>query len=129
MWDNAILTMKPKTVVYIACVFNILHYGSEAWTLYTSQERRLNIYHLLCLRKIQSTTWQDRIPNKDVLAKAGMPSLFPLLSKRRLRWLGHVRRMKDARIPKDTLYGDLATGTSPTGRHISFGSEMFANMT
>ena len=52
--------------------------------------------------------------NKDVLANAGVPSLFALLSQRRLRWLGHVRR----RIPKDTLYGDLATGTRPTGRPV-----------
>ena len=31
-------------------------------------------------------------------------------------WLGHVTRMKDGRIPKDFLYGELATGKRPTGR-------------
>ena len=40
-----------------------------------------------------------------------------LLRQRRLRWLGHVRRMEDGRIPKDILYYDLALGKRPTGRH------------
>ena len=48
--------------------------------------------------------------NKDVLPRAGIPSMFTLLRQRRLRWLGHVHRMYDGRIPKDLLYGKLATG-------------------
>ena len=47
---------------------------------------------------------------------AGIPSLYTLLKQRRMRWLGHVTRMKDGRIPKDLLYGELATGKRPTGR-------------
>ena len=69
-----------------------------------------------CLRRILGITWQDRVTNKVVLEKAGIPSLYTLLKQRRLRWLGHVTRMKDGRIPKDLLYGELATGKRPTGR-------------
>ena len=44
-----------------------------------------------------------------------------LLSQRRLRWLGHVKRMDPGRIPKDILYGELAEGTRQTGRpHLRF---------
>ena len=53
--------------------------------------------------------------NKVVLEKAGIPS-YTLLKERHMRWLGHVTRMKDGRIPKDLLYGELATGKRPTGR-------------
>ncbi len=42
--------------------------------------------------------------------------MHALLSQRRLRWLGHVCRMQDGRIPKDIIYGELASGTRPTGR-------------
>jgi len=34
----------------------------------------------------------------------------------RMRWLGHVTRIKDGRIPKDLLYCELASGKRPTGR-------------
>ena len=42
--------------------------------------------------------------------------VYALLTKRRLRWLGHVTHMQDGRLPKDILYGELATGSRPTGR-------------
>jgi hypothetical protein len=48
--------------------------------------------------------WQDKVINNDVLAKADLPYIT-LLRKRRLRWLGHIYRMEDGRIPKDILYG------------------------
>ena len=38
------------------------------------------------------------------------PCISILLRQRRLRWLGHVRRMDDGRILKDLLYGELAKG-------------------
>ena len=38
-----------------------------------------------------------------------------LLMQRRMRSLGHVRRMENGRMPKDVLYGELAVGTRSTG--------------
>ena len=39
-----------------------------------------------------------------------------MLKQRRMRWLGHVVRMDDGRIPKDLLYGELVQRKRPTGR-------------
>ncbi|XP_062614292.1 uncharacterized protein LOC134276017 [Saccostrea cucullata] len=105
--DNAMLTKNTRIVVYKACVLSTLLYGSEAWTLYSRQERRLNTFHMRCLRRILGISWKDHVTNKDVLRQSGLPSLFALLSQRRLRWLGHVSRMDNGRIPKDVLYGEL----------------------
>ena len=116
VWSNNNLTDNTKVQVYRACVLSTLLYSSEAWTTYAAQERRLNSFHLRCLRRILGIRWQDRIPNTEVLERARLPSIFALLTQRRLRWLGHVRRMDDGRIPKDLLYGELAGGARPRGR-------------
>ena len=95
IWDNTMLTISNKMKVYQACVLSTLLYSSKTWTLYSCQERRLNTFHLRCLRRNLGITWQDYVPNKDVVAQAGLPSMFALLNQRRLGWLGHVSRMKD----------------------------------
>ena len=42
--------------------------------------------------------------------------MFSLLKERRLRWLGHVRRMKDGRLPKDILHSELNDDSRAIGR-------------
>ena len=66
--------------------------------------------------RILNITMQDKVPNNIVLERAGCTSMFTLLKQRRMRWLGHVVRMDDRRIPKDLLYGELVQGKLPTGR-------------
>ncbi len=84
--------------------------------MYIWQECRLNSFHLRCLRRILGIIWQDRVPNTEVLDQAKTFSMHTLLSQRHLCWLGHVCRMQDGQIPKDIMYGELASGTRPTGR-------------
>ena len=75
--------------------------------MHAHQEKRLNVFHMRFLRSILGITWQDRVTNKVVLEMAWIPSLYTLLKQRRMRWLGHVTRIKDGRISKDLLYGEL----------------------
>ena len=110
------LTTKTKVRIYEACVLSTLLYGSETWTTYAGQEKKLNIYHLRCLRNILGIHWEDRISNVEVLETANISSVFTILCGRRLRWLGHVTRMEDNRIPKQMLYGQMAMGKRTRGR-------------
>ena len=121
VWTSPKLSVKTKMAVYNACVISTLLYGSETWTTYAGQERRLNSFHLGTIRRILGISWQDKVTNADVLSRAGLPTMYTLLRQRRLRWLGHVRRMEDGRIPKDILYGELALGRRTTGRpHLRY---------
>ena len=115
-WQNNNLTQMTKLCVYQACVLSTLLYSSEAWTTYTRQEKKLNSFHLRCLRRILDISRRDKIINTEVLERASSFSMYTLLSQRRLRWLGHVHRMANRRIPKDMLYGELVTGTRTLGR-------------
>ena len=114
VWTNPKLTVKTKMIVYNACVVSTLMYGSETWTTYARQEKRLNSFHPRSIRRILGISWQDRVSNTEVLSRANLASMFTLLRQRRLRWLGHVYRMEDGRIPKDILYGEKKNQRPPT---------------
>ena len=49
--------------------------------------------------------------------------MYSIPSQRRLRWLGHVRRMEDGRTPKDVLYGWLTSGSRRVGRPAALRSK------
>ena len=85
VWETTNLTTNAKITVYNAYVLSTLIYDSETWTAYARQERRLNSFHLRCLPSILGISWQDKVPNKDVLERASIPSIFAMVSQRRLR--------------------------------------------
>ncbi|XP_073965599.1 uncharacterized protein [Choristoneura fumiferana] len=115
-WENKHLTVNTKMLVYQACVLSTLLYGAESWTTYSKQERRLNSFHMRCLRSILGITWRDRATNESVLGVAQLPSITATLKQRRLRWLGHVHRMEQTRLPRQILLGEVADAKRPVGR-------------
>nr|VZI27581.1 unnamed protein product [Spirometra erinaceieuropaei] len=104
--------------MYKAVILPTLLYGAETWTVYTRQARRLNHFHLSCLRRILRVNWQDRIPDTDVLERTGILSIYSMLRQMQLRWSGHLVRMDDERLPKRLFYGDVATGSRRQGGPI-----------
>ena len=110
------LTLKTKILISQACGLSPLLYGSETWTTYSRQEKRLNSFHMRCLRKIMNIRWQDKVTNTEVLHRAKIPSLVSILSNRRLRWLGHVKRLPNNCIPKQILFGELSDAKRTRGR-------------
>ena len=101
--------------VYKAVVLPTLLYACETWTVYQRHAKRLNRFHLRCLRKLLKIKWQDKIPNIEVLKKAGMQSMHTDLKLAQLRWSVHVIRMPDERLPKKVLYGELQEGKRSHG--------------
>ena len=72
--------------------------------------QKLNHFHTSCLRKLLKIKRQDRIPDTEVLKRAGMQSIHTLLKLAQLRWAGHITRMPEERLPKKILYGELEMG-------------------
>ena len=102
--------MKSKVRIYEACVLSTLLYTSETWTTYKGQETKLNTFHLRSLRKILNMKWQETVSNCRVIEMAGLTSVTTILSRRRMRWLGHVYRVNNTSIPKQCLFGELSIG-------------------
>ena len=103
IWDRSGIKFDTKLKVYRLVVLPTLLYACETWTVYQRHAKRLNHFHTSCLRKLLKIKWQDRIPDTDVLKRAGMQSIHTLLKLAQLRWTGHVTRMPDERFPKKIL--------------------------
>nr|VZI16230.1 unnamed protein product [Spirometra erinaceieuropaei] len=118
VWKRHGLQLSTKLKMYKAVILPTLLYGAETWTVYTRQARRLNHFHLSCLRRILRLNWQDRIPDTEVLERTGILSIYAILRQMQLRWSGHLVRMDDERLPKRLFYGDVATGSRRQGGQI-----------
>ena len=107
VWKSSKLTVNTKMSVYSTCVLSTLLYSSETWTTYARHE--------VCTPS-SAFHGKTRRTDFEILSLAGLPTMYTLLRQRRLRWLGHVHRMDDGRIPKDLLYGELKLGVRGKGR-------------
>ena len=115
VWERNRIKLDTKLKVYKAVVLPTLLYACETWTVYQRHAKRLNHFHLSCLRKLLKIKWQDKIPDTEVLTKAGMQSMHTVLKLAQLRWTGHVIRMPDALLPKKVFYGELQEGKRSQG--------------
>nr|VZI31861.1 unnamed protein product [Spirometra erinaceieuropaei] len=118
VWNRYGLQLSTKLKMYKAVIPPTLLYGAETWTVFTRQARRLNHFHLSCLRRILRLNWRDRIPDTDVLERTEILSIYSMLRQMQLRWSGHLLRMDDDRLPKRLFYGDVATGSRRQGGQI-----------
>jgi hypothetical protein len=96
-------------------VWRLDYISCETWTVYSRHAKQLNHFHTSCLRRLLHIRWQDKVPDTEVLERAGLPSIFTILQKMQVRWTGHVIRMQDHRLPKQLLYGELSQGKRTAG--------------
>ena len=87
--------------------FNVTtFYNSETWTLREEEKRKLRVFEMAVLRKIEGITRIDRKRNVDVKNKLGITrDVVDRIQERRLRYFGHVVRMNSSRTPNIALYG------------------------
>ena len=115
VFNNRDLSISTKVKVYLAATLSILLYGSETWTLYRHQIRRLEAFHIRFLQGILGLTWKDKIPHTTILQRCNVTSIEAMIITRQLRWVGHVIRMSPDRLPRRTLYGELVEGKRSVG--------------
>ena len=112
VFEDRHLSLKTKVKVYRCVVLAILLYGSETWVLKKKQIGSLEKFHNRCMRGILGITrgqqWEQRIKTSEIRGLVGLSeSMDDSIRQRRMRWLGHVARMGEERIPKKILFGWL----------------------
>ena len=58
----------------------------------------------------------DKVTNKDILERTGLPSIVDLLIRKNLLWAGHLMRMSPDRLSNQVLYSQLSSGHRKRGR-------------
>ena len=130
--------MAIKREVYRAVVLSTLLYGAETWTVKAESVRRLRGFHNRCIRSMLGVSklqqWRERITSKELAERFGMTeSMAEILRRHRLKWLGHVARMNDNRMPKQLLFGELTRsrpshGTKSRWRDLAAGDVQAAGL-
>ena len=75
VWDWNGIRIDTKLKVYKAVVLLSLLYACETWTVYQCHAKRLNHFHLCCMRKLLKIREQVKILDTEVLKKAGCNSI------------------------------------------------------
>jgi len=93
-------------------------YGCETYG--PSIDRRhikaFKAFHIRSLQSILGIRWWQKIPHIELFEKVGITPAEHLLLQKQLRWLGHVIRMPDNRLPRWLLYSELTVAHRSVGR-------------
>ena len=123
LWKRKQVSLETKMAIYRAAVLPVLLYGSETWVMTAVESQRLEVFQMKCLRGILGITKFDHKRNEDILAETKQCLVGELVTRARLRWLGHVARMDVTRLPPRLLFGKV-DGKAKAGRPVSRWKDM-----
>ena len=66
VWNGKKLTVQNKLRILTPCVFSVLLYASETWTLKETDKKRLLVFEMKYYRRILRISWKDMIRNEDI---------------------------------------------------------------
>ena len=99
------------------------------WNLDHLHKTETSLEHFLSAMSqagILRVKWQDHMTNSETLSRAETPSMYSILSQRRLRWLGHTHRMDAS--PRKTYTDNWRPKSNKSGA-LFCGSRTRANVT
>ncbi len=103
VWKSNKYSERTKIRIYNSNVKSILMYGSECWRENVQNFKKLDAFHNTCLRRICRIYWPERISNKNLHKRTNSEAMSLQIKKKRLSWLGHVLRMNNRRLTKQTF--------------------------
>ena len=71
IWSNRDILLKLKLRLYRALILPIATYASETWALTVSDEKKLLVFEMQCLRSIPGVSRFNRIRNEEITRITG----------------------------------------------------------
>jgi hypothetical protein len=106
---------KTKVEIFRKVAVPVLTYSCESWTTTTTQKSKIRCTEMRFLRKIEGKTRMDHIRNETFRQILNTKPVEEIVQEGQLRWLGHMYRMEEDRIPK-RAYEARAIGKKGRGR-------------
>jgi hypothetical protein len=112
---------KLKIKIYRIIILPVVLYGCETWSLTMREERRLGVFENRVLRRIfgpkrdEVTGEWRKLHNEGLNDLYSLPNIVRVVKSRRMRWAGHVARMREGRVVHRVLVGKLEV-KRPLGR-------------
>ena len=82
-------TLPTKVRLVKAMVFPVVMYGCENWTVKKSERQRIDVFELLCWRRLLRVPWTARRSNQSILKISPGCSLEGMMLKLKLQYFGH----------------------------------------
>ena len=116
IWNTKKLKVESKLKLLSTCVFSVLLYASETWTLKEADKKKLLTFEMKCYRRILQIHWKDMVRNVDIRNKiAAHETIIDTIKKRKLRLFGHICRMDNTRLLQHVVFSRM-DGKSRRGR-------------
>jgi hypothetical protein len=98
--SSRLLSKNLKIIIYKTIILPVVLYGCETWSLTLRGEHRLRVFENRVLRRIfgpkrdEVTGEWEKLHNKELHDLYFSPSIIRKIKSRRIRWAGHVARMR-----------------------------------
>jgi len=107
--------------IYSTIILPVVLYGCETWSLTLREERRLRVFENRVLRRVfepkrdEVTGEWRKLHNEELSNLYSLPNIVRVVKSRRMRWAGHVARIRYGRDVHSVLVGK-PEGRRPMGR-------------
>ena len=118
MLKSKIINRAVKMQIYRTLIRPVTTYRSEMWTLTKTDENSLRIFERKTMRKIYGPI-QEKDNGEDIVK---------FIKARRIRWLGHVKRMEVGAMPRRMMEGRLFTARRKGRPHLRWMDDVIADM-